>query len=402
MLVYLIIATVAIGAVAGAQHVECSDCALPAVLSRHQAAHALWVIAFFVLFVPAALRYDIGVDYSAAMEENGYLGYKQLFEMYAHAPVPADGDVGFYALIKLVGLFSDNAQWLFVLLSALVYGLTLRALRRLSAAPVLSVALFLAAGFYFESYSIQKQWVAIACALNALEWVGGGESGEGRRSFARYAAWIVAGSLIHSSCLVWLFAWPLLCMRLTVRRAALALAALVAAAFVGKGVLVAFASWTRFGVYLDPVSPVYVGPHPRPHYIVAIALTWLFCLWALTRASRGKAQRDDGVEIYYGRWASALLMCLTIDLALLVCGIFLPLIVSRLSAYFMPVIMLLMPHCLASVQEVQLRRLLTAGIVGSWVVVTLLVVVVAGRYSVVPYKSVFGPHAASDTLEALS
>ena len=95
-------------------------------------------------------------------------------------------------------------------------------------------------------------------------------------------------------------------------------------------------------------------------------------------------------------------MCLTIDLALLVCGIFLPLIVSRLSAYFMPVIMLLMPHCLASVQEVQLRRLLTAGIVGSWVVVTLLVVVVAGRYSVVPYKSVFGPHAASDTLEALS
>ena len=176
MLVYLIIATVAIGAVAGAQHVECSDCALPAVLSRHQAAHALWVIAFFVLFVPAALRYDIGVDYSAAMEENGYLGYKQLFEMYAHAPVPADGDVGFYALIKLVGLFSDNAQWLFVLLSALVYGLTLRALRRLSAAPVLSVALFLAAGFYFESYSIQKQWVAIACALNALEWVGDASS----------------------------------------------------------------------------------------------------------------------------------------------------------------------------------------------------------------------------------
>lgn len=153
MFVYVVTALVAIAAVTVAQHVE--------GLGR-RGADALWFVAFVALLVPAALRYDIGVDYSATMDSAGYLGYWQLYHLYASEP-PAPGmDPGFYLLIRLLNLFTDNPQWMFACLSAATYALVLRACRRVSPAPALSVALFVLAGFYFETYNIARQWFGIA------------------------------------------------------------------------------------------------------------------------------------------------------------------------------------------------------------------------------------------------
>lgn len=143
----------------------------------------LWALAFLVLFIPSALRYGIGTDYTNIQ------GYVEVFDIYANGGTAPDGmDVGFVALIKLIALFTRNPQWLFVVSSAIICGFELRACRRLSCNAGLSVALLLAGGLYLESFNIMRQWIDHTRALrhasdrdlDVLETVCGAHVADGR------------------------------------------------------------------------------------------------------------------------------------------------------------------------------------------------------------------------------
>lgn len=381
MFVYVVTALVAIAAVTVVQHVE--------GLGR-RGADALWFVAFVALLVPAALRYDIGVDYSATMDSAGYLGYWQLYHLYASEP-PAPGmDPGFYLLIRLLNLFTDNPQWMFACLSAATYALVLRACRRVSPAPALSVALFVLAGFYFETYNIARQWFGIACVLNGLEWVGaedGEEPSARRRAFGRYALWVLLGASMHLSCLMWLALWPLLRIGMTPVRSCVVLLGVIALAFVGVHVVQLLFSGSRFGLYLDPSSSVYVGPNPRLNAIVTSGMTWAFAL---------VASRFAGKPI--GRIASALLACATLAFALNVSAAFLPFIIDRVARYFAPSLILLMPMALDWLPAGRLRRSCAVIVLVAWIAATYVQVIAGGQYGVVPYQSVFDERAVEGIL----
>ncbi len=458
MLVYCLTGALALISVCAAQALEPRN---------YKAANALWLVTFLALFVPAALRYDIGVDYSATMESAGYLGYWQLYHLYATEAPAAGMDLGFYALIRVLNLFTSNAQWMFAALAALSCGLTLRACRRLSAMPALSVALFIMAGFYFESLNIARQWVAIACVLNGLEWVvgrtsmldgqtaclDGGEDADGR-SFARYALWVLAGSLMHMSCLIWLLVWPLFRLRMSVRRAVLLAAGLVVLSFVGERAAVVVLAGTRFGLYLDPTSSVYVGPQPRLNALITYGITWAFtvaCLCGLLGGGKGEpgtvasnasapnssdANGDVTSELTAAsaassagaqaanaaapaaspvsnggaptlrqrltatttRYDSALVIIAAIAFCLFATTFFLPHIVDRVARYFAPVLVLAMPRCLTRISDLRFRRAALAVIVVAWLAATYVQVVAGGQYGVVPYQSVFGERAVQGVL----
>ena len=412
MTVYLLFGAIALAAVCGADHFAGSNA---------RVSNALWFVTFLALFIPAALRYDIGVDYSSTMETSGYLGYYQLYQLYATEPPAAGMDLGFYALIRVLNLFTGNPQWMFAVMSALSCGLTLRACRRLSPMPAVSVALFMVAGFYFEGLNIARQWVAIACVLNGLEWVGGVDALRGERSFVRYAIWVVAGSLMHTSCLIWLAIWPFFSLKMNVRRAcALALAFVVLSFAAEKASAVALAG-TRFGLYLDPTSDVYVGPQPRLNAVICYGITWVFtvvCLCGLSGERQGSAavrelsSSDEAnapskplserlvaaTSATCGRWDSALVVIATITLCLFVSTYYLPHIVDRLARYFAPVLILAMPRCLVRIPNKRLHAAALVVIVVAWLAATYVQVVAGGQYGVVPYQSIFGVRAVQGLL----
>lgn len=340
-----------------------------------RAATALWVAAGLVLAVPAALRHDIGVDYSR------FQGYEELFGIYASGGSVAQGmDVGFVALVRALALVTDDAQWMFALTSAVMVGLTLRACRRLSCDPTLSVALFLASGLYLESLNIVRQWVAIACVLNALGWVGAGPGGEGpgRRSLVRYAAWVALGASFHASALLWLALWPAFSLRLDARRCVALALALVAAEALAAGLLPTLLAGTRFGRYLGEGGGAYAVPDPRPEAILPALVTLALVLWARSGDAR------------WGRWASALGVCQAAGVALLLGGLFLPAIVDRVARYFVPLLVLQVPWALSRVGSRDLARALGLASVAAWVVVTLVCAGLGGQYGVVPYQWVLG------------
>ncbi len=398
MLVYLLTAAVAMLAALSAEGLR---------EENPKVSNLLWFVAFLALTIPASLRYDIGVDYSASMESAGYLGYWQLYHLYANQPPASGMDPGFYALIRFLNLFTDNPQWMFAFLSAATYALVIRACRRLSSDPVLSLALFLVAGFYFESLNIARQWFAIACVMNGLEWVGERDM-SASRAFAHYAVWVVLGSLMHLSCLMWLALWPLLRLRMTPARTVLLFVGCVALALVGIYVARVVFAQTRFGLYLDPSSDVYVGPRPRVNAMITFGLTWAFP-FVVALLARTKASGSDGASGAPGNGdsraqlagpglESALVVCATLAFALYVSAAFLPFIVDRVARYFAPMLILLMPHTIGRIEDKRLRAAAMTLVLVAWAAATYVQVVVGGQYGVVPYVSVFGERAAAGLL----
>lgn len=398
MLVYLLTAAVAMLAALSAEGLR---------EKNPKVSNLLWLVVFLTLTIPASLRYDIGVDYSATMESAGYLGYWQLYHLYANQPPASGMDPGFYALIRILNLFTDNPQWMFAFLSAATYALVIRACRRLSPDPVLSLALFLVAGFYFESLNIARQWFAIACVMNGLEWVGERDM-SAPRAFARYAVWVVLGSLMHLSCLIWIALWPLLRLRMTPARTVLLLVGCVVLALVGISVARVVFAQTRFGLYLDPSSDVYVGPRPRANAMITFGLTWAFpfvvALLARAKAagsvvaSEVPGNGDSRVQLAGPGLESALVVCATLAFALYISAAFLPFIVDRVARYFAPMLILLMPHTIVRIEDKRLRAAAMALVLVAWAAATYVQVVVGGQYGVVPYVSVFGERAAAGLL----
>ena len=320
-------------------------CVMIAEFARPGRQNLLWALAFLALWLPAALRVDVGVDYSR------YQGYRELYRIYAlGGELPQGMDVGFVALVRLLAAVGADAQWLFVVTSALVVGLTLRACRRLSDEPAMSVALFLVAGLYLESLNIVRQWIAIACVLNALGWVA--DDGPCRRcSLPCYCAWVLAGSLFHETCLVWLALWPafaLLRRRMTGRRALVLLASLVLGALVLGELAPKLLEGTRFGRYLVPGSGDRAVPEARLDTIGTSVVMLAFVLWAQCQSRRHDAyiyaapadvpaekcrEADDArirrMGLPMGEWDACLLVCQIIGVALALSGAFLPSIVDR-------------------------------------------------------------------------
>ena len=377
-------------------------CVMIAESARPGRQNLLWALAFLALWLPAALRVDVGVDYSR------YQGYRELYRIYAlGGELPQGMDVGFVALVRLLAAVGADAQWLFVVTSALVVGLTLRACRRLSNEPTMSVALFLAAVLYLESLNIIRQWIAIACVLNALGWV----ADDGpcrRRSLPRYCAWVLAGSLFHETCLVWLALWPafaLLRRRMTGRRALVLLASLVLGALVLGELAPKLLVGTRFGRYLVPGSGDRAVPEARLDTIGTGVVMLAFVLWARRQSRRHDAyiyaaaadvpaekcrEADDArirrMGLPMGEWDACLLVCQIIGVALALSGAFLPSIVDRVTRYFVPLLILQLPRAVAAVDDEDLRDAICLVILACWIVVTFVRVWYGGQYGVIPYR----------------
>lgn len=334
----------------------------------------LWALAFLVLFIPSALRYGIGTDYTNIQ------GYVEVFDIYANGGTAPDGmDVGFVALIKLIALFTRNPQWLFVVSSAIICGFELRACRRLSCNAGLSVALLLAGGLYLESFNIMRQWIAIAIVMNAFEWVGGERATRGRRCFWRYAIWVGVAATMHMAALVWIVIWPLFSLKLDARRCLIMLAVLVAVAYLGRQLLIVGIEATGYGRYLTRGYAFYIESSPSLRSILTSLAMFAFCLWAL---------RGEGT---YDRWTCFLMVTQVLCCAILLSELFMPMIVDRLARYFIPLMVLQLPFALRRVDNADLRHGLQLAVVASWVLVTFLVMYYGGQHDVFPYQSVLSP-----------
>lgn len=364
--------------------------------SKHQQ-WALWIGAFLVMWLPAAIRLDIGVDYSR------FQGYSELYTIYGSGGSISQGmDIGFVALIRVLWTISKSPQLLFAVSSAFIYALMMRACKRLSLHPVFSLALFFIAGFYFETYNIIRQWMALACIFNALEWIApsafaqhepdqkssviqrdstaektGEKSYNTLHCFACYGAWVLLGAAFHISALIFLLLWPLYFLKLNSKRALVLLAVFLVVGYVAKNVGKVVLSGTRFGRYLYDSSSGYAVVSPHWDSIIVMSICLVFILWQFRRKQE------------LSRWDNALVLLSVLGCASALAGLYMPFIFERIARYFAPFILLQLPTAVMEEQSTHKRYAYILAIMACWLLATFVRVYFGGQFGVLPFQSIF-------------
>lgn len=160
----------------------------PYKLTRQQLCNRVCLTAIFViLFLLSACRLNVGNDYAR------YVEFMHLVNCDAYVPT----EIGFNLLVKLVyGLSGyENFLLVFAFYSFVTVLFFLLAMYEQSDEFGLTFFLFMTLGYYFQTFSTVRYYLALAVALYSMKFVL-------RRQWGRFVVLILLGSAFHKSLLV--------------------------------------------------------------------------------------------------------------------------------------------------------------------------------------------------------
>ena len=185
MILYITVAavTVLLGSM-----VNCRPVTQPYRTTRQQMCNRVCLFAvFLILFALSACRLNVGNDYAK------YVEFMHLVNCDAYVPTEA----GFNLLVKIIyGLSGfENYLLVFAVYAFVTIGIFLFGMYEQSEDFPLTFFLFMALGYYFQTFSTVRYYLALALALYAMKFVMRGQWG-------RFTVLILLGSAFHKSLLV--------------------------------------------------------------------------------------------------------------------------------------------------------------------------------------------------------
>ena len=185
MVLYL---AVAAGTALLAVMVENHPVLLPYRVTRQQMCNRVCLLAvFLILFALSACRMNVGNDYAK------YVEFMHLVNSNAYVPT----EPGFNLLVKIVYGISgfENFLFVFAVYAFVTIFLFLLAIYEQSDDFPMTYFLFMALGYYFQTFSTVRYYLALAAALYSMKFVI-------RRQWGRFLLLVVLGSFFHKSLLV--------------------------------------------------------------------------------------------------------------------------------------------------------------------------------------------------------
>ncbi len=160
----------------------------PHTITRQQLCNRVCMTAIFlVLFLLSACRLNVGNDYAK------YVEFMHLVNCDAYVPT----EIGFNLLVKLIyGLSGfENFLLVFAFYSFVTVLFFLLAMYEQSDEFGLTFFLFMTLGYYFQTFSTVRYYLALALALYSMKFVL-------RRQWGRFVILVVLGATFHKSLLV--------------------------------------------------------------------------------------------------------------------------------------------------------------------------------------------------------
>lgn len=185
MILYITVAAVT---VLLASMVDNRPAAQPYRITRQQMCNRVCLLSvFLILFALSACRLNVGNDYAK------YVEFMHLVNCDAYVPT----EIGFNLLVKLVyGLSGfENYLLVFAAYAFVTILLFLLAMYEQSDDFPLTFFLFMSLGYYFQTFSTVRYYLALAIALYSMKFVL-------RRQWGRFVVLILLGSTFHKSLLV--------------------------------------------------------------------------------------------------------------------------------------------------------------------------------------------------------
>lgn len=160
----------------------------------------LLALIFIVLFM--GLRYNLGRDFLGHWKDYNYLDYHDFGYMQRY-----NMEYGYMYVVKFAKILPFGAQGIFLLTSLITVYLLFHLYKFFpKLLPLGLVSFFLCGPYEFEINGI-RQGIAILAFLNACLYLKG--SIPIKKSFLIYVAWILFGTLFHTSCVVLIIFYPI-------------------------------------------------------------------------------------------------------------------------------------------------------------------------------------------------
>lgn len=343
MILYI---TVAAATVLLGSMVNCRPVTQPYRTTRQQMCNRVCLFAvFLILFALSACRLNVGNDYAK------YVEFMHLVNCDAYVPTEA----GFNLLVKIIyGLSGfENYLLVFAVYAFVTIGIFLLGMYEQSEDFSLTFFLFMALGYYFQTFSTVRYYLALALALYAMKFVMRGQWG-------RFTVLILLGSAFHKSLLVVI---PLYILAvLPWKKWQLAAGALFCTTF-----LFCQDFYLKLVVLLYPTYEDTEYLEGGTSYInilrclAVLAFSGIVC-WSGKRSgsTRGEEQKNAEVGERYDRAHFYFYLNLGALVLYVFCS-FLP-IISRIGYYLTVSHILYLPMLLKRVEDRRWRKALRAGI----------------------------------------
>ncbi len=185
MILYITVAAVTV-LLAGM--VNCHPAIQPHKTTRQQTCNRVCLSAvFLILFALSACRLNVGNDYAK------YVEFMHLVNCDSYVPT----EIGFNLLVKFIyGLSGfENYLLVFAVYAFATVFLFMLAMYEQSDDFPLTFFLFMALGYYFQTFSTVRYYLALAVALYSMKFVL-------RRQWGRFVVLVLLGSAFHKSLLV--------------------------------------------------------------------------------------------------------------------------------------------------------------------------------------------------------
>lgn len=319
--------------------------------------HLLIALAFLPLFLVSALRYNVGGD---------YIGYERIFKNVTEG-VDIYAEFGFKVLNQLVVWYSDNIQWVYAISAAVTLLLLFYEIFRDSPSPALSLFLFVAMGYFFSSFNILRQFIALAILFAGFRFLK-------ERKFLPYLLLVLVAMTFHKTAVIMIPLYFLLPLRMK-QSYQITFCVLGLCLLPFREKLTQILVNTFYPQYANTSLIQPLSTFEFVYYVLLFGLLLFLC-----SRYRGRFLEDPVNVLLYNALFYTFVMYL--------CFSFVPEI-NRIALYTELFVILLIPRLIHGEENPKVRRLYTAFFVVGFTAFCVVSLVVLGRFNVLPYVSVF-------------
>lgn len=348
----------------------------PYKITRQQMCNRVCLLSIFlVLFALSACRLNVGNDYAK------YVEFMHLVNCDAYVPT----EIGFNLLVKIVyGLSGyENYLLVFAIYAFVTVFIFLLAMYEQADDFPLTFFLFMMLGYYFQTFSTVRYYLALAIALYSMKFVL-------RRQWGRFIVLILLGATFHKSLLVVI---PLYFLAiLPWKKWQLALAAVFCTTFLFFQDFYLKVVVLLYPTYED--TEYLEGGTSYINILRCIAvLAFAGLVWWLKKHGQGDTEKTQSVEPIATEKEERFQFYFYLNLgalALYVFCSFLP-IISRIGYYLTISQILFLPMLLQQIENTKLRKIFRLGILLAGILYFIMYMSRAGNDGVLilPYKTFF-------------
>lgn len=328
------------------------------MVSRQQILNGLCLVSvFLLLFGLSACRLNVGNDYAK------YVEFMHLINCDAFVPT----EFGFNWIVKVIYDLSgfENYLMVFAFFAFFTILLFMAAIYKQADSFGFSFFLFMAFGYYFQSFNTVRYYLALAIAVTAIPYVL-------RREWVKFVLLVILGAALHKSVLVVL---PLYFLAsLAWKKWQLLLAAVFCSTF-----------FFLQDFYLKVVVflyPTYEDTEYLEGGTSLVNIARCLAILVLSLICYKKSVRGNRRSQFY-------FYCNLGALAMYVCCSFLP-IISRIGYYLTITHIFFLPTLLGGITNKKVKGLLTAGAVGAAILYfAMFILMKAGNdgLRILPYET---------------